>query len=116
MDPTVPVAPSSQPAADADEGGGAEAQDPDRVITNARTASPKDGLLDSTELVKLYSESPKARSAYDSALSRFLQQEPGRDVPIWGSVPEHKMDPAHPGFYEPAYTSYTHYWKSVLGL
>ncbi|RXW24793.1 hypothetical protein EST38_g1106 [Candolleomyces aberdarensis] len=114
VDPTVPLSPSQPAAADADEGGGVEAQDPDRVITNARMASPSDGLLDSAGLVKLYSESPEAKSAYDATLSRFLQLEPGQEVPIFGSTPEPNIDPTHPGFHEPAYTSYTHYWKSVL--
>ncbi|KAF6766282.1 Endonuclease/exonuclease/phosphatase [Ephemerocybe angulata] len=109
VDPTVAASPA-QVAADAEEGG--EEQDPDRVIKNARSTKPEDGLLDPASLVSFFSDLPRARSVYDLGLSRYFSIEKGRDVPIFG--PGHSMDPSQPGFHEPAYTSYTHYWKSVL--
>lgn len=41
----VPAAQGTQEDEDDDEGGAGETQDPDRVITNARSAVPEDGLL-----------------------------------------------------------------------
>ncbi len=51
VDPTIPL--TNPAAANDDEDGGAQA-DPDRVITNAREASPADGLLNSSELLDLF--------------------------------------------------------------
>lgn len=120
IDPTVSVATPAAAAADGDEAGGAggsEEQDPDRVITNARPAKPEDGLLDSGSLVSLFSEFPRATSTYALGLSQYLSEardsQSDGDIPIFGCT--HSLPPATPGFYEPAFTSYTHYWKSVLG-
>lgn len=117
VDPNVSVATPAAAAADGDEAGGAgggEEEDPDRVIKNARPAKPEDGLLDSSSLISFFSEFPRATSTYARGLSRYLST-PSRDddVPIFGRT--HSLPPGTPGFYEPAYTSYTHFWKSVLG-
>ena len=54
VNPTVPTVPLTNPfAINDDEDGGTQA-DPDKVITNAREASPADGLLKSSELVDLF--------------------------------------------------------------
>lgn len=114
VDPSVAVASTSASQADAEEGGGGgEEEDPDRVITNARPARQGDGLLGPPALVSLFSNLPRATSAYDSGLSRYFAVEKESDFPIFGKL--HELDPLRPGFHEPAYTSYTHYWKSVLG-
>ena len=54
VNPTVPTVPlTNRFAINDDEDGGTQA-DPDKVITNAREASPADGLLKSSELVDLF--------------------------------------------------------------
>lgn len=121
IDPSISIATPAAAAADGDEagaaGGDGEEEDPDRVITNARPAKPEDGLLDSRSLVSLFTEFPRATSTYALGLSRYLSEElnsaKGDDIPIFGRT--HSLPLATPGYYEPAYTSYTHYWKSVLG-
>ena len=126
MSDSLMPGPVRSSAADTEEGGGES--DPDRVITNARAAEDRDGLLNSSELEALFSASPRAFSAYDLGLSRYrsgaspsqlsstspeIAHSP-QDIPIYGPLNGMK-DPSQPGFHEPAYTSYTHYWKSVLG-
>jgi len=102
VDPDVPL------TAKAAVNGGDE--DPDKVITNARKATAADGLLSIAELKDLFSHIPKLRSAYDEGLGQIpLLQE----IPTFGrrvTVP-----PTRHGRWEPEYTSYTHYWKAVLG-
>ena len=110
VDPTVPL---TNPAeANDDEDGGTQA-DPDRVITNAREASPADGLLNSSELLDLFAVTLRPRSLYDEG-QRLLENISGPSpVPRCGQrvgLPPHKR-----GAYEPEWTSYTHYWQSVLG-
>jgi hypothetical protein len=111
VDPTVPL--TNPAAANDDEDGSAEA-DPDRVITNAREASPADGLLNSSELSDLFAVTTlRPRSLYDEG-QRLLENISSPDpVPRCGErvgLPPHKR-----GAYEPEWTSYTHYWQSVLG-
>jgi RNA exonuclease NGL2 len=113
VDPSVPL---SSPAATNDEdgddeSGGAQAVDPDRVITNARKASPADGLLSSSELAQLYAVSPRPRSLYDEG-QRLLEKVSG---PVLRCGERMGMPPHQRGAYEPEWTSYTHYWQSVLG-
>jgi len=120
VDPSVPL---SDPAGtndnnnnnnnnnnnDDDEGGGGA--DPDRVITNARKASPADGLLSSFELAQLYAITARPRSLYDEG-QRILEKVSG-PVQRCGErlgLPSHQR-----GAYEPEWTSYTHYWQNVLG-
>jgi len=108
VDPTVPL--TNPTVANDDEDGGAQA-DPDRVITNAREASPADGLLSSSELVDLFAVSTlRPRSLYDEG--QRLLESVSSSVPRCGErmgLPPHKR-----GAYEPEWTSYTHYWQSVL--
>jgi RNA exonuclease NGL2 len=109
VDPSVPLTSPTTTAED-EEGGGAQ-PDPDRVITNARGASPADGLLSSSELVELFAVIPRPRSLYDEG-QRLLERIIG-SIPRCGErleLPSHKR-----GAYEPEWTSYTHYWQSVLG-
>jgi len=108
IDPTVPL---TDPAtAKDDEDGGAQA-DPDRVITNARVASPADGLLNSSELLDLFAVTTlRPRSLYDEG-QRLLDSP--RPVPRCGE--RMGLPPYKRGAYEPEWTSYTHYWQNVLG-
>ncbi|KAJ3538493.1 hypothetical protein NMY22_g5134 [Coprinellus aureogranulatus] len=118
IDPSISVGKLAA-TADGDEAGGAgggEEKDPDRVITNARPANAEDGLLDSHSLISLFSKFPRATSLYDRGLSLYLSKqtslESADDIPTFGRA--HSLAPDTSGFHEPAYTSYTHYWKSVL--
>lgn len=111
VDLTVPL--TNPAAANDDEDGGAQA-DPDRVITNAREASPADGLLNSSELLDLFAiTAPRPRSLYDEGQRLLETISSPNPVPRCGErmgLPPHKR-----GAYEPEWTSYTHYWQSVLG-
>ncbi|KAJ7361651.1 Endonuclease/exonuclease/phosphatase [Mycena albidolilacea] len=103
IDPTVPPTVKGAPAED--EGG---AVDPDRVITSARRAVPADGLLSDSELASLFSAANVVRSAYDEGLRQYKEAS-STGFPTFGdrmSLPRTKK-----GYYEPEYTSYTHYWK-----
>ncbi|PPQ70777.1 hypothetical protein CVT24_001064 [Panaeolus cyanescens] len=86
-----------------------EAVDPDRVITNARPARAEDGQLSVCQIVDLYSTFPKPRSAYHDAITLLRNQ--GDSIPSFGSQLS-ALEHSAPN--EPEYTSYTHYWKSVL--
>jgi RNA exonuclease NGL2 len=112
VDPSVPLSNPGAATKDDDEGGGgAETADPDRVITNARKASPADALLSSSELVQLFAVAPRPRSLYDEG-QRLLEKVSG-PVQRCG---ERMGLPAHQrGAYEPEWTSYTYYWQNVLG-
>lgn len=114
VDPSVPLSNPGAATKDDDDdegGGGAETADPDRVITNARKASPADALLSSSELVQLFAVAPRPRSLYDEG-QRLLEKVSG-PVQRCG---ERMGLPAHQrGAYEPEWTSYTYYWQNVLG-
>ena len=111
VDPTVPL--TNPAAANDDEDGGSQA-DPDRVITNAREALPADGLLNSSELLDLFAVTTlRPRSMYDEGQRLLENISSPSPVPRCGErlgLPPHKR-----GAYEPEWTSYTHYWQSVLG-
>jgi hypothetical protein len=139
IDPTVPIttkkligapatdgadAPPAADAANADAGGegegedavgggdvedeGEAAGDPDRAITNARAARPDDGLFTTSELAALYaSAGAPVQSAYDAAQRRSLGAR--------GCGPRLEIPADRLGHHEPEWTSYTHYWKTVLG-
>lgn len=85
--------------------------DPDRHITNARTSTPQDGLLSVAEIVDWFSQLPKFRSMYDDGLAQFRQNNV--DMPTYGR--RGSVQAERHGKYEPEYTSFTHYWQSVLG-
>ena len=95
------------PPASADDGED-ETASPDRMITNARVAGPTDGLLTNQELVALFSEvGAPVRSAYDQVQRvRKVSATFGARV----GLPSERL-----GYHEPEWTSYTHYWKTVLG-
>jgi RNA exonuclease NGL2 len=125
IDPTVPLTAAGAPADDE-----SEAVDPDRVITNARSAVPADGLLSDSELVSLFSSANIVRSAYDEGLRQHKQHTP--DFKTFGD--RVSLPPGTKGSHEPEYTrydgsplftpltriltciSYTHYWKVDLDL
>lgn len=94
---------------EADEGGGEEEADPDRVIRNSRNFKPSDGLLSDTEFSTLVGH--RLRSAYDEG-QRSSRLE-GNNVATYGArklLPTEKA-----GACEPMWTSFTHYWKTTLG-
>ena len=97
-----------------EEDDGAE-QDPDRIIVNARTATPADGLLSTEELVKMVQKFGVANpeSSYDKGLE-IAKASGDSDIQTFGdrvtSVPSTRK-----GRHEPEWTSYTHFWKTVLG-
>lgn len=107
VDPTVPISPLNSP----EEEDGSEESDPDKVITNARNATEADGLLNDTELLSLFAQGHTLRSAYDEGLSRVKSSS--SLISLYGA--RKHLPTTQPGFHEPSYTCYTHYWKSVLG-
>lgn len=109
IDPTVPKTPAAA-ANDGEAGGESEESDPDRVIINARGATEADGLLNDEELVALFTRGHRLQSAYNEGLLRIQNC----NVALFGQ--RARLESTQPGFHEPAYTSYTHYWKSVLGI
>ncbi|KAF9787345.1 Endonuclease/exonuclease/phosphatase [Thelephora terrestris] len=96
-----------------EEEDGAE-QDPDRIIVNARTAIPADGLLSTEELVRMVQKLGVAdlKSSYDEGLN-LAKVSGDSDVRTFGdrvtSIPSTRQ-----GRWEPEWTSYTHFWKTVL--
>lgn len=111
IDPSIPIADPKKAAAEDEEDGAvaeSEGDDPDRVITNARRAGPKDGLLEPEELEEKFAELPVLRSAYDSwrgpAIARDRRFGERTVIP----------DGRH-GAGDPMYTSFTHYWRATLG-
>ncbi|KAH9984669.1 Endonuclease/exonuclease/phosphatase [Russula compacta] len=109
VDPSVLL--TNPAATDDDEDGGAPTH-PDLTITNARGALPDDGLLTSSELMELFAVvSSRPRSLYDEG-QRRLEKISADSVLRCGErmgLPPHQR-----GAYEPEWTSYTHYWQSVL--
>lgn len=103
IDPTIPIVTTK--ANDDDEA------DPDRVITNARPAIPEDGLLTIPDIIAWFETLPKLRSSYSEGLRRA--KEIGIELETYGT--REGLTPGRQGFDEPEYTSYTFYWKSVLG-
>jgi RNA exonuclease NGL2 len=103
VDPEVPTN-----HAPAEEGGDGET-DPDKIITNARPATRSDGLLTTAELVDLYAT--PARSIYDEGLLKHRGST--NKVVTYGD--RICLQPSRRGANEPEWTSYTHYWKTVLG-
>ncbi|KAJ7181744.1 Endonuclease/exonuclease/phosphatase [Mycena crocata] len=105
IDPTVSETVVGAPAEDENE-----AVDPDRVITNARRAVPTDGLLSDSELASLFSSANVVRSVYDEGLRQH--KVTSTDLKTFGD--RVSLPATTKGFHEPEYTSYTHYWKTVL--
>ncbi|KAJ8702712.1 RNA exonuclease ngl2 [Pleurotus ostreatus] len=106
IDPTVP--PTGPKVAEEGEDG--ESTDPDRVITDARSALEGDGLLSIPELLETFQSHAPWCSVYDDGLSRIKAQSP--DIKTFGdrvNIPRTRK-----GAHEPEWTSYTHYWKTVL--
>ncbi|KIM85320.1 hypothetical protein PILCRDRAFT_66690 [Piloderma croceum F 1598] len=95
--------------AEEEEAGNDGEIDPDKIITNARPATPSDGLLTTAELADLYAN--PARSAYDEGLSKHRQTT--KDLVVY--CDRVNLEPFRRGANEPEWTSYTHYWKTVLG-
>lgn len=93
-----------------------EGADPDKSITNARVAQPADGLLSLEELSELFSQSgPPFSSAYDRFLRGYLESFSNSDKPTRTFGDRVIIPSSRRGGYEPEWTSYTFYWKLVLG-
>ena len=108
VDPSVgPTTSASNTAPDNDS----EDIDPDRVITNARQAESHDGLLTISQFITWFSSLPNLRSAYNDGLQEVSKLSD--TLPTYG--PRVALPLGRRGSHEPAYTSYTHYWQSVLG-
>jgi RNA exonuclease NGL2 len=102
----VPLEAKKEPA---DEEEDAE-KDPDKIITNARIATPDDGLLSTRELVEMLAPFGSLKSSYDRGQKTHKAAYP---ISTFGDrVP---TDAGRRGRFEPEWTSYTHYWKTVLG-
>jgi len=89
---------------------GSEDLDPDRVITNARQAEPHDELLTISQLIAWFSSLPNLRSVYNDGLQEVSKLTD--TLPTYGR--KVTLPLGRHGSHEPAYTSYTHYWQSVL--
>lgn len=88
-----------------------EASDPNRIITNARVATPEDGLLAIPDIVAWFAKLPRLRSSYCEGVRRA--REIGAQLETYGT--RELLPVGRQGFDEPEFTSYTFYWKSVLG-
>ncbi|KAG2159956.1 Endonuclease/exonuclease/phosphatase [Suillus bovinus] len=108
IDPTVP--PTTKKADD-EEGDGSEA-DPDKVINNSRLATSSDGLLSDLELVSLFRNGAKLRSAYDEG--QRARRDNGTPGDLYTFGERVSLHPTRLGAHEPMWTSYTHYWKTTL--
>ena len=110
----VPPAEAKEAKKEGDDG--AE-QDPDRIIiVNARTATPADGLLSTEQLVEMIQTLGVANleSSYDKGLE-IAKASGESDIQTYGD----RVAPIAPkrlGRHEPEWTSYTHFWKTVLGF
>jgi len=112
IDPTVTSDPIKQ-----DENENEEETDPDRSITNARIATPTDGLLSSAELHDLFANSgPPLTSAYDIGMKKYVASDEMSKTPIKLFGDRSDIVSGRHGAHEPQWTSYTHYWKTVLGI
>ncbi len=107
VDPTVSEA-DKPISSDNDE---EEGVDPDRDITNARMATEADGLLSVAELRSLF-ENIQLKSIYDIGL-RQSRIHTNNNFRTFGD--RFSFLQGRRGTCEPEYTSYTHYWKTVLG-
>jgi len=86
------------------------AADPDKSITSARAAALADGLFTVPEFIEFFSRLPRLRSAYDEGLGLNSHAE---GFSTFGD--RVKLLATRKGRNEPEYTSYTYYWKTVLG-
>lgn len=100
-------APTITAHATVEEDGDIDGTDASKIIA-ARPATPSDGLLTTAELIKLYAT--PVRSAYDEGLSKY--RESTHDVVTYSD--RVTLQPSRLGANEPQWTSYTHYWKTVL--
>lgn len=110
LDSSIPPTSAKVPG-DEDEGGGGEESKSDKlkVITNARPATPSDGLMSPSELAMLFAN--PVRSAYEEGLTKLRKSS--ANVPTYGD--NVAIQPARRGANEPEWTSYTHFWQAVLG-
>ncbi|TFY79044.1 hypothetical protein EWM64_g4971 [Hericium alpestre] len=110
VDPSVPV--TGPKAEEEDEASENDAEmDSDHVLTNARNAEAADGLLSTSELLDLYATPSRPRSAYDLG-QRIMAKKDAASIRRCGE--RYKMPDARLGAFEPEWTSYTHFWKTVL--
>jgi len=92
-----------------------EAPDPDKVLTSVRSATEADGLLSIAEIRDLFESLPQLHSAYSLGLSKISETNEGILV---GTTAQSRYDTTLPNpcaRFEPAFTSYTRFWKNTLG-
>ena len=108
----VPATESKEAKNEEDDG---SEQDPDRIIVNARAATPSDGLLSTEELVEMVRNLGVAdlESSYDKGL-KIAKSSGDNDIQTFGDRVT-SIESTRKGRYEPEWTSYTHFWKTVLG-
>jgi RNA exonuclease NGL2 len=82
--------------------------DPDRVITDSRPATDNDGLLSDEELANSFHVLGRLRSMYEEG------QRQVKFPNVFGSRND-GFPLERKGYFEPQWTSYTHFWKSTLG-
>lgn len=111
IDPDGVPAPESK---EAKPGDGAE-QDPDRIIVNARTATPADGLLSTEELVEMVRKLGVSylKSSYDKGL-KIAKLSGDSDFQTFGDR-DTSIASTRQGRHEPEWTAYAHFWKMMLG-
>ncbi|THV04851.1 Endonuclease/exonuclease/phosphatase [Dendrothele bispora CBS 962.96] len=111
IDPTVTSGSPKSAAQDENE----EETDPDRSITNARSAKPADGLLSCIELHDLFKDSgPPLKSMYDLGMKKYASSDDSPNIPLKFFGDRVSIAFERHGAHEPQWTSYTHYWKTVL--
>jgi RNA exonuclease NGL2 len=109
IDPNVPPNVMKEPAEEGDQDGAADSA---HQIVNARLAGPADGLFSSMELTALFSGDKPLRSVYNEA--QRAHQAFNENIETFGN--RVSLQPGRHGAHEPKYTSYTHFWKAVLGV
>lgn len=96
-----------------DDDEGEQAADPDRRITNARPATSADGLFTDEELSQLYRvNNAPLKSAMDEGQRSRAVTASVEGIHPFGARTELLRE--RKGYYEPMWTSYTHYWKTTL--
>lgn len=86
--------------------------DPDVEITDSRTAQADDRLLSNEEIFASFRRLSPLRSAYEEAQRMVMEQS---SPIVFGSRLRESFLSQRLGYYEPVWTSYTHFWKSTLG-
>lgn len=100
------------PEIDLDNNSTGNKADPNPELPNdSRLATAGDGLLTNAELRAIFDSLPTLTSAY-SLGHRHL----GVDISDVAGGRLKLLNVEHPGYFEPIWTSYTHFWKTTIGV